>query len=463
MSSAERYTEIVDRSVLPHRWIFCADAAAGFTAGLRELVAKGMPRPLLLAGTTGTGDLLTPDEAELVILDLPADTMMGGIRAFHAALRHLPEWAIDRIDAWDPDRTARIMPSFLDTAIEIGGRPSWGARDDAWVALEDKTTVEAIWEAAGVDHAPSLVVPARGGDLVAAARRLGGTAGSVWAGDNREGWHGGAEYTRFVADPDEADDTIAFMEAHADRVRVMPFLEGVPCSIHGMVFLDAVAAFRPVEMVVFRVPGSDRFRYASVATSWDPPPAMRDEMRAAARRVGAHLRTIAGFRGVFTMDGVATADGWLPTEINTRYGAGLAPVSRAANMPLLGINRLLIAGQPDGLDPEEIERISVDAADAVRSLGGFVLVPERITASEEQRVAWDGMRMTLVAEGEGNATVTRGPAAAGGMVRFALDPAAVVPGTQAAPVVADAFNAIDDLWGTGIGPLIPGRLESAQQ
>jgi hypothetical protein len=42
------------------------------------------------------------------------------------------------------------------------------------------------------------------------------------------------------------------MSARADRVRVMPFLEGIPCSIHGIVFAEHVAALQPLEMVTLR-------------------------------------------------------------------------------------------------------------------------------------------------------------------------------------------------------------------
>ncbi|MBI5157092.1 MAG: hypothetical protein HZA58_03650, partial [Acidimicrobiia bacterium] len=325
----------------------------------------------------------------------------------------------------------------------------------AWLALEDKTRADDIWEAATVDHAPSVVVPATAAALVSASRALGGTDGTVWAGDNREGWHGGAEYTRFVADPDHAQPAIEFMREHCDRVRVMPFLRGVPCSVHGMVFPDVVAAFRPVEMVVFRVPGSDRFRYGSVSTSWDPPEDVREEMRAAARRVGTHLRELAGFAGVFTMDGVATAEGWLPTELNPRFGAGLMPATRAADLPILGLSRLLVAGEGDGLDAGEIEEIVIGAADAKRHLGGMTVVTRPIAASQTTRARWDGATLTPAAEAEGNATLECGPAAAGGMVRFTLDPEHVVSGVQAAPVVAAAFGLADELWDTGIGPLIP--------
>ncbi|HAX81519.1 MAG TPA: hypothetical protein DCY40_02990 [Actinobacteria bacterium] len=455
MRDAGYYRGLVDAAMRPYQWIVCADAAAGFTAGIRRWREQGFPRPLVLAGTPGTGDLPTAEECELVMLGTSGDTMMGGIRAFHDALRSLPPEVVARIEAWDPGGEARVLASFLDNTLSIAGRHSWGARPVEWLELEDKTRADSIWEAAAVDHAPTMVVPATAAELVNAAHALGGDAGTVWAGDNREGWHGGAEYTRYVADPDQAAETIEFMAGHCDRVRVMPFLEGVPCSIHGMVFPDSVAAFRPVEMVVFRVPGSDRFRYGSVATSWDPPDEVREEMRAAARRVGTHLRHRVGFRGVFTMDGVATADGWLPTELNPRFGAGLGPVARAADLPLLGLSRLLIAGETAGLDAVEIEEIAVAAADATRHLGGMTVVDRPVAATETVRVHWDGTAVHPVADGEGNAMLERGPAASGGAVRFVLDPEHVVPGTLGATVVAAAFATADATWDTGIGPLIP--------
>jgi hypothetical protein len=456
--SAQDYRDLVDRAMGRHRWILCADVAAAFTSGVKAMREKGAPRPLLLCGSKGTGELPTDDDCEIVILGTTGKSMMHGIRAYHAALRDLPAWAMDRIDAWDPDRQARVLASFLDTDFEIGGRPSWGGRPEAWIALEDKTTVHEIWSAAEVDHAPSEVVAARSDELIAASSRIAGASGGVWAGDNREGWHGGAEYTRYVENPRAAQATIEFFREHCEIVRVMPFLEGVPCSIHGMVFPDRVAAFRPIEMVVFRAPGSDRFKYASVSTSWDPPAVVREEMRAAARRVGWHLREMVDFKGAFTMDGVATPDGWLPTELNPRFGAGLGVVARAADMPLLGISRLLAAGETDGLDAAEIESISVEGADAKRQVGGFMVIPTPIDETEERRAEWDGA-MVKVIEGEGgNAGLMRGPAAMGGMVRFTLDAEHVVPGTQAAPIVREAFRATDEFWDTGIGELIPGTL-----
>ena len=63
-----------------------------------------------------------------------------------------------------------------------------------------------------------------------------------------------------------------------------------------------------------------------------PAGGVREEMREAARRVGEQLRAEVEFRGAFTLDGVATADGFRPTELNPRFGAGLEVITRGLTM-----------------------------------------------------------------------------------------------------------------------------------
>jgi len=136
-----------------------------------------------------------------------------------------------------------------------------------------------------VARAPAEVVAARRADLLAAATRLDTGNGTVWVGDNREGWHGTGEYARLVTDESSAAEAASFMEAHCDAARVMPYLEGIPCSIHATVFPEGEYAYRPCEMLVFRTPDSPLFRYAGIATWWEPAKADREEMRSAVLRV----------------------------------------------------------------------------------------------------------------------------------------------------------------------------------
>jgi hypothetical protein len=211
-------------------------------------------------------------------------------------------------------------------------------------------------------------------------------------------------------------------------------------------------------MVVFREADTNKFRYASCATSWDPPAERREEMRELARTIGAHLRDEYGFAGMFTMDGVLTADGFRPTELNPRYGAGIGTIGRASGLPLLGISRMLIEGETHGLDPVAIERLVVETADESRTIGGFAITEVEVTENEEIRVHWDGeLVREAVDEDEANATVARGPASLGSMTRFSLDAEAIPVGELAAPIIAKGLAFADARWGLGLGELVPAR------
>ena len=69
----------------------------------------------------------------------------------------------------------------------------------------------------------------------------------------------------------------AELRTSCDRVRIMPFLEGIATSVHGIVLPDGVVALRPVELVTLRRPGH-RLVYSGCATFWDPPDDVREEM-----------------------------------------------------------------------------------------------------------------------------------------------------------------------------------------
>jgi hypothetical protein len=231
-----------------------------------------------------------------------------------------------------------------------------------------------------------------------------------------------------------AREAAAFLAARCDLARVMPFLEGVQCSIHGMVLPDGVAAFRPAEMVTLRPRGGNRLLYAGAATFWDPPAADREAMRALARRVGEGLRRRVGYRGAFTVDGVLAADGFLPTELNPRLGAALAMMTRGRPLQLL--NMAVVEGEPVGRSAAELEELVVGPADRARCGGAC-------------RLAGDGEPAA--------GTLVFGPSNVGGFLRLELDPARVPAGPPVAPLAVAAFALADERLGTGLGPLEPAR------
>ena len=151
----------------------------------------------------------------------------------------------------------------------------------------------------------------------------------------------------------------------------MPFLEGIPCSIHGIVLPDGVAVLRPVEMVTLRR-GSE-FVYAGCATYWDPEPPIREQMRSIARQAGARLaRREVDFRGTFTVDGVVTSDGFWPTELNPRFGAGIMTIARGTGLPMVLVNDLIVGGHDIGRSAVELEADVLTHGDARRGGGTWM-------------------------------------------------------------------------------------------
>ena len=439
---------------------------AGLTGVCRRLRELGAERPFLLATGLGTGEVPDPEEAEWCVVEVRAPDVVAEIRAAMRMLRLLPPDVVDALDRWDPERRALVLSPMFNELPEIAGRRVYGPRRPEWRRLEDKVLVDALWDELGVTRAPSEVVTAEPGALRAAAGRLDRGAGTAWAGDARQGFSGGAFCLRWVRDEEDAVEAAAFLGARCDRVRVMPFLEGIPCSIHGVVFPEGVATFRPVEMVSLRRPGgspggsgSNRLHYAGAATFWDPPAADREVMRDLARRVGAGLRERVGYRGAFTVDGVLTAEGFLPTELNPRFGAGLATMTRdLPDLPVSLLDRALVEGDPLAFAAGDLERQVLAVADRVRAGGAWTVTKEPADATRELAVAFEGGACRPAPAGRTpDGVLSFGPSGVGGFVRLALDPDRVPAGPPVAPLAVAAFALADERFGTGIGRLEPAR------
>ena len=216
----------------------------------------------------------------------------------------------------------------------------------------------------------------------------------------------------------------------------MPFLEGVPCSIHGFVLPDGTAALRPVEIVMLRDPATRAFGYGGLGTTWDPPPADREAMRDAVRRVGAHLQREHGYRGAFGIDGVLTADGFRPTELNTRMSAGATAVAEVDRRFFTFLQAALVAGVDTGLTAADVEAL-VPEMDGAPDRQGRVRSARAATRSP-RRVLPGGLGRHLVRARPSARPGTCSRSAPPPSGLFAkVDPCtAVVPGRRLAPVNA---------------------------
>ncbi|NCG21097.1 MAG: hypothetical protein GWP91_18965, partial [Rhodobacterales bacterium] len=370
--------------VLGKRWLVAMDnavVAARFAGVLLSLGAEGC---FVLAGTRGTGDLPDLGDTPFQVLDIKGQTTMEAIRAVEAGFAALSDEILGDIEEWDPSGEALALCPIFSTGRDVAGRKVFGRRPAAWQALEDKVVIDAIWDLAGIKRAPFQVVPANLSALQAAAAQIDTGGGTVWAGDAIEGFNGGAEYTRWVTSPKEAEETAEFLSSRCNRARVMPFLEGVPCSIHGLVFADDVVVLRPCEMVVLRNLSEHKFAYARAASFWDPGLEHTATMREAARRMGVWLRAEHSYRGAFTLDGVLTTDGFLPTELNPRFGAALSVLAGGLEgLHLMLLNFAMVHGCEFDWRPRDLERLILDYA-VEHPSGGGSMTTTRVVLGQQK-------------------------------------------------------------------------------
>ena len=423
------------------KWILVPDAAAAATDTVEQLREWGSGPIMIVTPVEGAGGMPTPDVIRYTRAS--GDTQMNGIRAALQAIEQPSADVLAAVSQFDPDHEAMVFGAGFSRASVLAGRPVYGARPERWGALEDKMIIDQLWDDAGVRRAPSAVVPVA--DAPAAAADLASELGTVWVADNTEGWHGGGEYARWVRDPDDVAPALEWFSEHAAEVRVMPFLDGIPCSIHGFATRDGVAVFLPVEMVILRRVDRPEFVYVSAANFWNPPAAIRDEMRAAARRVGMLLRERYGYLGGFGIDGVCTSDGFLPTELNPRLSKGHHLQALAADIPLGVMELMHIEGDLE-ISSAELEEFVLGAA--LNSRRGGMLLP--LGGHEEPRKVGirfiDGRAVAVDPEGVNDARMEIGPAVMGSIIVMRLEADRTPIGPPIGPRSVAVIDLAREVW-----------------
>jgi hypothetical protein len=174
-------------------------------------------------------------------------------------------------------------------------------------------------------------------------------------------------------------------------------------------------------------------------------------MRAIVRRVGAHLQAAHGYRGAFGIDGVLTADGFRPTELNTRMSAGATTVSEVDRRFFTLLQANLVAGVDTGLTAADVEGL-VPLMDRTRT-GRAVAVGEgtKVGGDHSYPVAWDGTGFTRSAEETGN-TLAIADTPTGFFAK--VDPCvALAPGERLARVNVALLEFVDREYDAGFGAL----------
>jgi hypothetical protein len=386
---------------------------------------------------------------------LATGEVLSSLRNGEAALEHLPQEIQSLIDAWDPTRSARTLRAFFSVGGSVAKRPGWGCREPGWLALEDKTTVDALWDGAKVRRADSRVVGSSESELRAAHQTLDSGDGTVWAADQKEGWNGGAWGVRWVTDEQTFHSALAWMQAHASKVRVMPYLSGLACSIHGMVFPDYIATLLPCEMVMLRDRAAGRFVYAQVATHWAPPVEVTEELRQVARSAGEYLRKVYNYRGMFSVDGVLTRTGFLPTELNPRYAAGLnllAPVRPPLDLYLL--HMALVQAAPIDWNPAKLEQALRQQAASNRVASAALMTTTPLHAALELKlVRAAGAWRPCQADEAPHVSVSAAPSSKASMLRLRFDAQFMPAGSPLTPAVGQVLAWLSQEQGLPLGHL----------
>lgn len=458
---AEYWSEALRPVFVGKKVIVAGDVIAGLIPRARMIRELGAESTFMLATVgMGTGDTPTEEDGHWLALDAPhSENIIEAIHAGQKLLGKLPKHAKEALDWYDPNKEAMVVGTFLHEQPSVAGRKSLAYRKPEWLALDDKTVIDSIWDKIGVKREPSEVVPIDKEAVLAAMRRLDKGDGVVWSSDSTEGINGGATGVRWVRAEADVDKALDYYQRHCEQLRVMPFLEGIPCSIHGMVFPDYVAAFRPVEMVVLRKHNSSEFFYAGTASFYDPPAEDREDMRATAKQVGRALRDMANYRGLFTIDGVMTKDGFRPTELNPRSGAGVKPLlTGLPDFPLELIAQAVVSGSDSDFKPKELEELVVKAADDQRGGGTWSAVSAHLPQIDKRHLKLTESGWEWADDGEKNdGTVIVGPGTVGSFVRFTPDSTSIPVGKSFASLACDFWRFVDENMGSKIGKLEPAK------
>ena len=241
-ADAGYYRDLLRPVFSGRRFLLVGGAVVPLAALGRELVGLGADTPFLLGSTCGLGELPAQEEQPWCSLDRGGSDIMHAMWSYEAGLAEPEPRVRAAVDAWDPEGRALATGYILMSDLpRVAGRARFAYREPRWVWLEDKTRVHGLFDRLDVRRGPLAITRADPRCLRAAHARLDRGAGTVWAGDLGPGLHGGGSFVRWVYDEATAEEACELLAPVCERARIMPFVEGVPCSVHGLVAPETAA------------------------------------------------------------------------------------------------------------------------------------------------------------------------------------------------------------------------------
>jgi hypothetical protein len=327
--------------------------------------------------------------------------------------------------------------------------------------------IDDLWDSIGIARAPSAIISLHEHSVEHITKtiipNLDWGLGTVWVGDNKMGWHGGAKLLRWVQNMQQGQEAYSFLSTKCDLIRIMPFMDGIPCSIHGWVFPKETIALRPCEMVIYRENNSTQLIYSGAATNWKPTETTQQQMQDVAVKVGNYLKENVNYRGSFTVDGVISKHGFRPTELNPRFGGAMNRMAHSIpELPLYLLHLCTAEGISLEYEPQKLRDIIVNTTDEnPLSKGMYILEgvydlePNKLHIIPKGQNDWEVIEDADGTIQEKTCCLLLGPAAAGSLIFATIDSSFIAKGVSSAPLLASMFAFAAQQWDLDIPKLIP--------
>lgn len=434
-------------------------AHASLTARIVEALPDG--RIIVVCGRTDDArawrDLLGPARClALPLDDAPPEARTRPLRGAsdhlawqHHALAGLDGsgWLARPADAFDPNHSGTlVLPDPLDPP-RAGTRHRLGPRHPAWRLCEDKTVVDTLWDTIGTPRAPSIITDgvadlgalgvhvASGSGVVCSCQPIG--AGPAAGGDGIWWWR------------DEPPAGIPAGEP-AWRVRLMPLLEGVPVRLHGFALGQTVVPFPPMELVTLPRITDGTFLCAGAVASLGSAA----NLLAQTERLGEGLRERLGYRGGFSVDGILTADGFMPTDFNARLTSAMEAAPPQLRVQLHAANLLARHGSEPAPTIVEALADEIFTAQAIQTLYGSA-GRVRDGAPRQLPVRWNGTHLVAADGSPADGQLRISPSPRGWLLTARLIAARLPTRGRLGPLAPEVFRLSDQVLGTDFGDLAP--------
>lgn len=247
------------------------------------------------------------------------ESITASINSYQKHLVVLHDDVRRAINRFDPAGDAIVIIHPTIALDELAGRTVFGYKNNTYNDLQNKLKFSVMLDKIDVLSSEYIVCPSNSEEIRSGFMKLNRGKGVVIAADNKLGWHGAGDRTRWIHHKSDCENIASFFRDRANEVRIMPFLTGVPCSAQLLITNESCSVLNIVEQLNLLNIKQNKFVFCGVSSYWRPNEKSAGQIVKMGESIGEILRVEDGYRGFLSIDGILTEDGFMPTEINPRF------------------------------------------------------------------------------------------------------------------------------------------------